>query len=73
MSDTNNIALNLQLTRNEVSALAIHLRHRKRPAYGWMESSLVEIEEKLKETQDRIHKEDFVALELSFHSNKKSE
>ncbi len=56
----------LNLSREMVSALAIHLFHRERPAYGWMEAPLTAIENELRPIHSKIHDENFNAMDTAF-------
>ena len=57
----------LELTREQVSALAVHLAHRQRPAWGWMDAPLAAIEQAIDKEHAKIHKEDFAAMDAQFH------
>mgnify|MGYP001601220392 CR=1 FL=1 len=65
------IHFQLPLTREQVSALYIHLFHRKRPAWGWMEEPLIAIETALLPVHSEIHSEDFDAMDAAFHGRSK--
>lgn len=56
----------LPLEREAVSALAIHLFHRERPAFGWIENHLLAIENALKPIHNKIHDENFNAMYTAF-------
>ncbi|MDN8068788.1 hypothetical protein [Burkholderia vietnamiensis] len=58
--------VSLLLTHEQVSALYVHLVHRNRPEFGWIESPLVAIEEALKPAHNAIHDRGFNAMNRRF-------
>ncbi|HDR8974007.1 hypothetical protein [Burkholderia vietnamiensis] len=61
--------VSLLLTHEQVSALYVHLAHRNRPEFGWIESPLVAIEEALKPAHNAIHDREFNAMNRQFFSD----
>jgi hypothetical protein len=64
LSDEKRVALHL--TTEQVSALYLHLVHRARPDFGWIEVPLVGIEEALKPVHNAIHDRGFNAMNRQF-------
>lgn len=61
--------VSLLLTHEQASALYVHLVHRNRPEFGWIESPLVAIEEALKPAHNAIHDRGFNAMNRQFFSD----
>lgn len=58
--------VSLSLTHEQVSALYVHLVHRNRSEFGWIESPLIAIEEALKPAHNAIHDRGFNAMSRQF-------
>jgi hypothetical protein len=63
----------LRLTHEQVSALYLHLVHRTRPDFGWIEAPLVAIEEALKPAHHAIHDRSFNAMNRQFFGDDRME